>query len=337
MEPDGDGGDHDEPDGAGDVGIDDGDGAGGEGGDGEDGDSDGAGGEGVDGGPTGLSAAEAFALVGHEHRVTILRALLDASRDGESPTAFSALRERAGIDVSAQFSYHLEALTGQFVRRTDDGYELRYAGWEVATAILAGTYNERAAFGPTSIDGRCPRCGEPDLVAAYREEWFSVRCAACERRHARYPLPPGAIEPRSLPAVLSAFDRYVRTQLSLARDQVCPGCFGVMDVRTHDGDGESPLPAGRVAIYDCRRCGNRLYPPLGLFVLETAPLRRFLRDRGTDPVETPFWEVACCVDDETVTVVETDPWRAEIGVSAGGDRLVVTVDEDLQVVSTTVE
>jgi hypothetical protein len=305
--------------------------------DGESGDGDGTGDVPDDGEPAGLSAAEAFALVGHEHRVAILRALLAESRAGESPTTFSALRKRAGIDVSAQFSYHLEELTGQFVRRTDDGYELRYAGWEVATAILAGTYNERAAFGPTGIAGRCPRCGETDLAAAYREEWFSVRCEACERRHARYPLPPGAIEPRSLPAVLSAFDRYVRTQLDLARENVCPGCFGVMDVRTHDGDGESPFPADRVAIYDCRRCGNRLYPPLGLFVLGTDPVRRFLRDRGADPAETPFWEFAFCVGDEAVTVEGDDPWRATIGVRAGEDRLVVTVDDDLRVVSTVVE
>jgi hypothetical protein len=289
-------------------------------------------------GPTALSPAEAFALVGHEHRVAILRALLAESRDGEYPTAFARLRERAGIDVSAQFSYHLEELTGHFVRRTDDGYELRYAGWEVATSILAGTYNERAEFDPTAIPGVCPRCDEAALEASYREEWFAVRCSACEHRHVRYPLPPGALEDRSLEEVLSAFDRYVRTQVQLARSGVCPGCFGVMAVRTARGNrADGGLPNGRVAIYDCERCGNRLYPPLGLFLLADERVRQFLDSRGRSPAETPFWEFAFCVSDEAVTVADTDPWKAHLTVSADGETLVVTVDDDLRVESATIE
>lgn len=290
-----------------------------------------------DEGPAGLSPAEAFALVGHEHRVAILRGLLAESREGEYPTSFATLRERAGIDVSAQFSYHLEELTGHFVRRTSEGYELRYAGWEIATSILAGTYNERAEFGPTAIGGVCPRCDETALEAAYREEWFSIRCAACDRRHIRYPLPPGAMESRSLDEVLSAFDRYVRTQVSLARDGVCPGCFGVMNVRTGSAAENSDFPNDRVAIYDCQRCGNRLYPPLGLFVLADERVRQFLRDHGRPPSETPFWEFAFCVSDAVVTVQATDPWQAHVEVSADGETLVVSVDSDLRVTSTAVE
>ncbi|MEF8806755.1 ArsR/SmtB family transcription factor [Natronomonas sp.] len=289
-------------------------------------------------GPSDLSPAEAFALVGHEHRVAILRALLAESRDGEYPASFARLRERAGIEVSAQFSYHLDELTGHFVRQTDEGYELRYAGWEIATSILAGTYNERAEFGPTPISGDCPECGAADLQAAYREEWFSIRCAACGSRHIRYPLPPGAIGPRSLDEVLSAFDRYVRTQMELARNGVCPGCFGVMEVRTAAGEAdESDFPNGRVAIYDCQRCGNRLYPPLGLFLLGDERVRQFLWDHGRPPSETPFWAFEFCVSDEAVAVEETDPWQARVEVTADGETLVATVDEALQVTSATVE
>lgn len=288
-------------------------------------------------GPSDLSPAEAFALVGHEHRVAILRALLAESREGEYPASFARLRERAGIEVSAQFSYHLDELTGHFVRRTDEGYELRYAGWEIATSILAGTYNERAEFGPTPIPGACPECGGADLEAAYREEWFSIRCDACGSRHIRYPLPPGAIESRSLDEVLSAFDRYVRTQMELAQDGVCPGCFGVMEVRSAAGEAdESGFPNDRVAIYDCQRCGNRLYPPLGLFLLADEHVRRFLRDHGRPPAETPFWEFAFCVSDAGVTVHATEPWQAHVEISVDGETLVVSVDADLRVTSAAV-
>lgn len=288
----------------------------------------------------GLSPAEAFALLGHEHRVDILHALLSASReDAEYPASFATLFERTEIGVSSQFSYHLDALTGQFVRRTDEGYELRYAGWEVATSILAGTYTRRAAFEPTAVDGECPLCGGAALEAAYDEEWLTVGCGACDSRHARYPLPPGALHSRSLDGVLAMFDRYVRSHASLATDGVCSGCTGVMDVRT---DPDGGLRGGRVAVCACRRCGNRLYPPLGLFVRDHDTVSGFLSGRTVTasddrPAERPFWELEWCVADDCVDVVGTDPWRCRLEITHGTETLVVLLDDELTVESARVE
>jgi hypothetical protein len=43
----------------------------------------------------------------------------------ENAVSFSELRDRVGTRDSGQFNYHLDQLTGHFIRATDSGYELR--------------------------------------------------------------------------------------------------------------------------------------------------------------------------------------------------------------------
>ncbi|SFB83239.1 hypothetical protein SAMN05444422_102278 [Halobiforma haloterrestris] len=297
-----------------------------------------------------LDPADAFSLLGHELRVDILQALLEGSRtDGEYPASFSTLRERVGAEVSAQFNYHLGELTGHFVRRTDEGYELRYAGWAVATSILAGTYNRRAAFGPTGIDGRCPHCRAGTLVASYREEWLAIECSACDDRLVRYPFPPGGLESRSLPAVLEAFDRRVRSHIALARDGVCPACTGPMDVTvpaTADGKAGTGSGADRddadagddpIVAFRCRRCSNRIRPVPGLALLEHERVVRFAAERGRSLSEPPFWELEWCVSGDAASVTGTEPWRCTVSIPIENETLQVTVDDGFAVRSATVE
>ncbi|MFC7072407.1 ArsR family transcriptional regulator [Halovenus rubra] len=281
---------------------------------------------------TGVSPATAFALLGHEHRVDILHALLDANQHSvETPIPFSKLFARTEIAVSSQFSYHLEELTGQFIRDTGDGYELRYAGWKVATAILAGTYNEHASFGPTSVTGTCPNCGMEMLVAVYESEWLAISCRDCDTRHIRYPIPPGAVQSRSVPALLEAFDRYVRSHMARARDGVCPACLGVMEIKT-DPDDNDTLATGV-----CQRCGNRLYPPVGLFFRDHERVTWFRHEYETDRLTVPFWELNWCVTDDAVEVTGTDPWQCRLEIAAEEASLVLLLGDGLAVHSTTIE
>ncbi|SDR35746.1 DUF7351 domain-containing protein [Natronobacterium texcoconense] len=282
----------------------------------------------------GLAPADAFSLLGHDLRVDILRGLLELSRTrAEYPASFSTLRERVGADVSSQFNYHLDELTGHFVRRTDDGYELRYAGWEVATSILAGTYNRRAAFGPTEIDGRCPHCTESSLAATYREEWLTVECPTCNERLVRYPFPPGGLESRSLSEVLEAFDRHVRSHVALARDGICPGCTGPVTVQTAT---DADLEGERIAIFVCQRCGNRLRPHLGLALVADEHVVQFARSHGRSLSKTRFWELEWCVSDAAASV-STDPWRCTVPIPIADETLVLTVDDELVVRSTRID
>ncbi|WP_459194533.1 ArsR/SmtB family transcription factor [Halosimplex sp. J119] len=100
--------------------------------------------------------ADAFAALGDETRLDILRALADA----DGPLPFSRLRERAGVRDSGRFSYHLRRLCEYFVRETDEGYELGHAGSRiVATAAAADEPTPDQA----SVDTEeCPVCGESD-------------------------------------------------------------------------------------------------------------------------------------------------------------------------------
>lgn len=282
-----------------------------------------------------MPPSEAFALLGHEHRVAILEALLSLHRTREEyPASFSTLRKAAGVDVSSQFNYHLDALVGHYLRKTTDGYEFRVAGWEVATAILAGTYDRGGRIEGIAADGTCPLCRSKALVVSYVEEWLSVECEACGAKLTSHPLAPGALEGRTPDAFLRVFDRRVRSKVRLVGDGICPSCIGPMQPAL--GTHEPERTAGRTAAYWCRRCGNRYFPSLGTFLLETPAVRAFYRSEGEDVEARPHWEHRLCVDDGLVDVLEEDPWRCEVRVPLG-DALVVELDEELAIVSTTVE
>lgn len=283
--------------------------------------------------PADLSPAEAFALLGNDHRVTILQALLDLHRaETEYPASFSALRKQANIDVSSQFSYHLHELTGHFIKHTDKGYAFRYAGWKVATAILAGTYNQRGQFGPASIEGTCPLCGTDALEASYQDEWMQIDCTACGTRLTRYPFPPGGLAGRTPAEFLRVFDRHVRTHVRLANDGICPACTGPMRPVVYGSQEASSH--GRIAEYNCERCGNSLHPNLGMFLLEDRAIQTFSRNHGWEIHAFPYWELEFCVTDDCTTAFSSKPWRCQIQVTLDSDSLRVELDEELNVVST---
>ena len=89
--------------------------------------------------PESYDPAAAFALLGDATRLRILRELWEAQRDApDEGVPFEALRERAGVDDSGRFNYHLGKLTGRFVERGDDGYRLRFAGVPFARLFVGG-------------------------------------------------------------------------------------------------------------------------------------------------------------------------------------------------------
>lgn len=303
--------------------------------------------------------ADAFALVGNEHRVAILRALLDAHADAETPypTPFARLRERAGVEVSAQFAYHLDELVGSFVARTADGYRLRYAGWKAAAALAAGTYTQQPAFGPTPIDGDCPHCGPtPEtggggLHASYGDAWLTVACHDCDRVLTRYPFPPGGAADRlddpdsrsdttpdatdidEIAALLDAFDRRVRSHFSLAVDGVCPECAGPMHtgLESVDADGVNDTRGdghSLQVVADCERCGNHLTLPVGCVILDDPAVTAWCATHGMELDNRQFWELSVVAPD-AVTKTGTDPLEATVTVE--GADVVVTVTERLDV------
>jgi ribosomal protein S27E len=285
------------------------------------------------------ASSDAFALVGNEHRAAILHALLDAHADPGTPypTPFAVLRERAGVDVSSQFAYHLDELVGPMVTRTEGGYRLQYAGWKAAAALAAGTYASQPAFGPTGVDGACPHCNATALHASYGDAWLTVTCHGCERVLTRYPFPPGAaaarLEDGGVDALLAAFDDQVRSHFALAVAGVCPECAGraTRSLATADtpdstdtrGDGHA-----LEAVADCEQCGNHLTLPVGCVLLDAPRVLAWATANDVDLVDRPFWLIPELVDDAHVTRTGDDPLEATLTIPATDDEHVVTDPDD---------
>jgi hypothetical protein len=275
-----------------------------------------------------LAPAEAFSVVGNESRLAILEALWRAPH---SPVSFSALRREVGMADSAQFNYHLGKLTGQFVRKVDDGYEFRHAGEKVVRAVLEGSFNENPRLEPFEIDGSCVACGA-SLRARYADERLTIACPDCGKRHGRYPFPPGGLNDRTREEVVAAFDQRVRHLHCLAADGVCPECGGRMDTQLTPDDDWLGTSVG--VSHECVQCRHTLRSTVGLRLLDHSAVVAFHRDHGIDLCATPYWHHAWCVDDEHTTIRSVEPWDIEVAIPLGGETLRIALDGDLGVTGT---
>lgn len=277
-----------------------------------------------------LSPAEAFALVGNDTRMEILQALLGENGDG-GPVSFSELFGRIDIADSAHFNYHLGKLTDHYIRRTEEGYEFRYAGWKVVRAVFAGTFNERAQLDQFEADGMCYDC-RGSLKAWYADEMLTIECIKCGARHVRHPFPPGGLDDRTPEELLQAFHHHVRHHYCLAADGVCPECLATVETTLVPGAGER-LDVDIRVDHVCERCHNRLHSALGLNLLDNPDVLTFHAERGVDLSTEPFWHFDWCVSDKRTTILSDDPLEVRVDIPCDGDELRVTLDEDLSVLN----
>jgi len=276
-----------------------------------------------------VEPAEAFAVIANETRLDILEALWEFE---DRPVRFSELFEQIEMDDSAQFNYHLQQLTDQFVVKTDDGYDLSHTGGQVIRALRAGTYTRSPEIDPFRVDGACTRCGGP-LAAEYADEQLSIACQDCGKAHGKYGFPPGGVEDRTEDEIAQAFDERVRHLYCLAVDGVCPECSGRIHTEITQ-EGECCLDVEVRAEHVCERCRHDLCSSVGLALLDKAPVTAFYDDHGIDLTDRPYWTLPWCVDDQYVEVESTEPWRIQISIPLAEERLTVTLDGDLQIVDT---
>ncbi|MEF8807675.1 winged helix-turn-helix domain-containing protein [Natronomonas sp.] len=272
-----------------------------------------------------LQPAEAFAVIGNETRLAILEALWEAP---ERPVSFSDLRRRVGTRDSAQFNYHLQKLTGQFVRKCEEGYDFRGAGRAVIQAVLSGSLNQDPEFGPVEVEGECVDCSG-SLVAHYEDETLRIVCDDCGRRHAHGDFPPGGLEDRTKSEVMDAFNQRVRHLMCLISDGVCPACNGRTETNiTETGD----FVDYDVHIeHECQRCGQTTPTSVTISLLDDAEVVSFYRDHGIDLNAAAFWTLEWCVSDDHTEVLSENPWEFRVHIELDDERLVVDLDEDLVV------
>lgn len=312
-------------------------------------------------GAAGPHATDAFALLANETRLAILLALWELHEPGtdDGAVSFSELYERIDYDNPGNFSYHLQQLEGQFIRKRPDNerYELRKTGLEIVRSVIAGSGVQNTSLEPTEIDRRCYLCGAPTAVS-YEDGTVYQVCTECEGMATREDLPdgwlngmkfdPAGLTDRSADELFAAAEiaayRHMRTMF----EGLCSACSGPVDAsleicENHDSDGVCPT-CGRVPAYtaqfQCRVCKDfHGTTPEVLCVFHPAVIA-FYYDHGV----SPRWHadeydgltyVGNYEPRHETELVSEDPPQVEVTITLDGEELRMTFDETVTVIDVT--
>lgn len=298
-----------------------------------------------------LSPESAFGVLQNEVRLAVLRVLWEAD---DGPLAYTELEDRTPVDTD-NFYYHLERLVGHFVRRTEDGYELRYAGEAVVRSVVTGAITEDVSLAPVAVDSRCPYCAST-IEIEYVDEQLTARCTSCAGVVRDDDLPPGTILSYGFPPagvlgrspdeLLAAAHVLYDAKVTPMMNGVCPECAATVDhsldaCEDHEPDDGGLCDAcdGRFAVWTvhtCDHCGyTRQFVPW--FKLFSEPVViAFYHEHSDFDRTIPFskltQENAPYVRSITQSVVSTDPMRVRVELPLNGAELAVTMDEALEIV-----
>ena len=272
---------------------------------------------------------EVFALLGNDLRMRILQALFE---DPYTSLSFSTLRERVDERDSGKFNYHLGKLVGRFVRKTDDGYELTLAGWQIIGAMLAGTYTDSDSFDPLDLDVRCPECAGTTRLT-YADERMRVACVDCDEQLSSAGVPPGVIDGYDREKIPHVLEQWMRALVDQAERGFCISCSGriVPEVLVDCEDEQlGQIDEPRVK-YTCQRCPEIVSLTLGSALLNHPAVVGFHYDHGVDLRTAQTWSLDWARRGAAVTE-SRDPLRARVDITLDGDTLSLVVDDALDVV-----
>lgn len=305
----------------------------------------------------GLSPDEAFAVLGNEIRLDIIRVLWHADAaheyDDVSDTAktmsFSELRRQVGIDDNGQFNYHLSQLAPHFIRQTDDGYRLSGAGKQIARTVIAVSGEETVDFS-TDLEQDCPLCNAP-MTVAYDDQWIRISCTECDGVFGDK-APEGSVFFSSYPAagvtertpdeaLTTGFYRCMLDIAYMMRD-VCRECAGSLSASVSVCDahqiqeGNSCATCGtRFPVWTeqrCDTCGFAKHLPVEPFVLTLSPVIGFLDNEGIDVLAPAFTEIVDLLQNRVETTVAEEPFRVSVTIEGEAQSLSVSLDDDMNVV-----
>jgi hypothetical protein len=305
----------------------------------------------------GLSPDEAFAVLGNEIRLDIIRVLWHADAaheyDDVSDTAetipFSELRRQVDIDDNGQFNYHLSQLAPHFVRQTDDGYRLSGAGKQIARTVIAVSGGEDVDFS-AHLEQDCPLCNAP-MRATYEDQWIRISCTECDGVFGDE-TPEGSIFLSSYPAagltdrtpdeaLATGFYRCMLDITYMMRD-VCRECTGSISASVSVCDDHrtlerEPCPhcGTRFPVWTeqrCDTCGFAKRLPVEPFVLTLSPVIGFLDDEGIDVLAPAFTEILDLLQDRVETTVTEEPFAVSVTIEGEAKTIGVSLDDEMNVV-----
>lgn len=304
----------------------------------------------------GLTPDEAFAVLGNEIRLDIIRVLWNADAaheyDDVSDTAetisYSELRRRVGVDDNGKFNYHLSQLVSHFIRKAADGYRLSGAGKEIARTVIAVSGPEDVEYS-ADFEHDCPVCTAP-LTAEYEDQWLRISCTGCNGLFGDK-APDGAIFFTNYPAAglmdrspNEAFETgFYRCMLDITymmRD-VCRECAGsitasisVCDDHQTQGDDPCITCGTRFSVWGelrCKTCGFAKRLPVEAFFMGLTPVIGFLNDLGIDILAPSFDVVVDLLQNRFRISVDESPFRVIAAIEGKEETLRVSLDEDMYV------
>jgi DNA-binding transcriptional ArsR family regulator len=284
--------------------------------------------------PGDRDADHTYSALTDETRVRILFALAEQYDEAWSSTwpTFSELRDRVGVEDTSRFSYHLDELQDDLVRKVDGRYVPRVAALEIVSTIEAGTYDGAdVAVDPRRTDYGCPYC-ERDLVASYRDHHVYVRCPEHGAAVA-YPTPPRAVDGRSLSDVVDLSLRKHASDVRRLREGVCPYCWGTAGLSFPRGSVPDSYLLTDVpyATAACETCWLSYPIPVAHAVLGHPAVETLYAERGLGPVDAQLGphDLARISD---VDECPDGPPAARLRIELGDRGVVYDLDENCAVI-----
>lgn len=308
----------------------------------------------------GAGVIDVFKLLSNEIRLAILLALWEAFDPYRANDAvpFTELRKRVGIRHGTQFPYHLNKLVGQFVRKTDAGYELRPSGRKLVQTVIAGAGIDDRTLDRHETDMACWICGASTEVT-YRKGRVYTACTECDGSFeasktdqvrgtiSSFDFDPAGVAHRSPEEIVAASIFRGMQQYVMRMGNLCPVCSGIVESWFDVCEDHRPEPrelcctCGRKweieARWLCTVCKHWGVGPPSSVVIVHPTVVAFYEAHGVeigyqlndfDRIKQ-FWELMTAQEQE---LVSTDPPRVQVTVRYEGDELRLTVDEDLTVV-----
>jgi hypothetical protein len=288
---------------------------------------------------------EAFALLGHEIRLDILRAFFQMYEPMD-PESFPEVRDQRSLSYgelmakvemedSGKFNYHLDQLRGVYIEQVDGEY--------VPTASAIALYEAMVANRPTetvstdfSIDESCPNC-ESKLRGEYQQEFLSVDCPACDLFWGiTYRFPKSGLAVREGENVFEVLYDRMMYHVGLARTGQCPSCAGVTNVVVpRERLDDNLIPTVELS---CETCSWFVTVDI-LSALQFDPqVRNALFEIGLPlNMSSSMRAKEQELPDVTGRIDSENPLHASITIQLDGDIATITIDDGLEVLSVTVK
>jgi len=309
-------------------------------------------------GVTETYAAEAFALLGNETRVSILLALweeYDPHAD-DNAVPFSRIFDHVDRDDRGNVNYHLTKLQGQFVRQRTErgGYELRETGLKLVRSIVAGAGVQDIEIERREIDQRCPFCDAPTAVS-YHDGVVLHTCPECdgvgtvqtdtEGFLSAVPFDPAGLAERTAEEIRAASTVAALRQIQSLFDGLCPACSGPVEgwlecCPDHDPSGTCGHCERKFAAwarFQCQVCKNHSTTSPKTLALFHPAVISFYDDHGISTrIRADDFEcvrrVFDLMDDHEMELIARDPPRVTVRATHRDDAVWLTFDEAVTVV-----